>query len=166
VNAAASSAQAKQDKTRLRLPDTQPTPPITVGVRREPDSAGGRWGRVLVWFMRVTAAMWLLYGLSYWRVILDPGAGGDGVAFAAMPLARQSGIVLFATLDLIAAVGLWLISPWGGVVWLFTALAQIVAVGVLPQLGLGSPATLVWHGAMVGLFFLLNILAARESVEG
>lgn len=171
MNAAAAKAQGKaqgkaQDKTRLRVPDTQPTPAIMVGVRREPDSAGGRWGHALVWFMRVTAAIWLFYGLSFWRVILEPGAAAGGFDFASAPLARQAGVVFFATLDLIAAVGLWLISPWGGVVWLFTALAQIVAAGVLPQLGLGGHATLVWHSAMVGLFFLLNILAAREQGEG
>ena len=42
-----------------------------------------------------------------------------------------SGDVLFAVIDFLAAVGLWLATPWGGVLWLFAAVAQVlIAVGV------------------------------------
>ena len=35
-----------------------------------------------------------------------------------LPRALQGAIVFFAAVDLLAAVGLWLAAPWGGVLWL------------------------------------------------
>jgi hypothetical protein len=163
VNAAATP------KARTRLPEAQPAPPIVFGAAREGGDDGRRWGRALMWFMRIVALLWIGFGLYYWSLILGPGqAGVEGSVFLDMPLARQTGVVFFATLDLVAAIGLWLVAPWGGVVWLFTALSEIVAAGVLPHLGLGlgQGISLSFNAALVGVFFLLNIMAAREQDEG
>ena len=119
--------------------------------------------------MRLTAVAWIGFGLFYWAQILAPGPGGpETSAFLDMPLARQTGVVFFATLDFVAAIGLWLVAPWGGVVWLFTALSEIVAAGVLPhlRLGLGPGVSLPLNAALVAAFFLLNFMAAREQDEG
>ena len=44
--------------------------------------------------------------------------------------AMASAVIFFGVLDLVAAVGLWLATPWGGVLWLLAAVSQIfVAVG-------------------------------------
>ena len=58
-----------------------------------------------------------------------------------------------AVLDLLAAVGMWLAAPWGGVLWLLTAIAQAaVAVCLLWD----PPACRHWNrepeqvGAAVG----------------
>ncbi len=159
---------APSPKARLRLPEAQPLPAIVVGARPDTEADGRRWGRALVWFMRLTALLWIGVGLHYWSQILGPGEGGPTTSgFLDMTLARQTGVVFFAALDFIAAIGLWLIAPWGGVVWLFTALSEIVAAGVLPQLklGLGPAASLGLNSALVAVFFLLNIMAAREQDE-
>lgn len=139
--------------------------PIVVGGRVDSGrDAPTRWGVMLVWFMRVTALLWIALGLFYWTLILEPGAvGAQASPFMAASHARQAAIVFFATLDLVAAVGLWLIAPWGGVVWLFTALAEIVVAGVLPQLGVAHGAALTVDSALVAVFFGLNIMAAREQ---
>jgi|APMI01.1.fsa_nt_gi hypothetical protein len=153
-------------KPRLRLPEAQPIPAIVYGSREQSDDEGRKWSRALVWFMRLTSILWLGLGLYYWSQILGEGAGGPITSgFMEMSLARQTGVVFFATLDFVAAIGLWLIAPWGGVVWLFTALSEIVAAGVLPQLrlGLGPAASLGLNAALVAVFFLLNIMAAREQ---
>lgn len=163
MNAAASP------RTRTRLPEAQPAPPIVFGARPEGGADGRNWGRALVWFMRLTAVAWIGFGLFYWAQILAPGPGGpETSAFLDMPLARQTGVVFFATLDFVAAIGLWLVAPWGGVVWLFTALSEIVAAGVLPhlRLGLGPGVSLALNAALVAAFFLLNFMAAREQDEG
>lgn len=160
---------AATPKPRTRLPETQPAPPIVFGARPEAGDAGRRWGRALVWFMRLAALLWIGFGLFYWSQILGPGASGaESSAFLDMSLPRQTGVVFFATLDLVAAIGLWLVAPWGGVVWLFTALSEIVAAGVLPQLrlGLGPSVSLGLNAALVAVFFLLNIMAAREQDDG
>ena len=58
------------------------------------------WSRVLIWFMRMMALLWIARGLGYWAVIL--GAGEAAPAFEDRPPGVQSTIVYFAVIDLIA----------------------------------------------------------------
>jgi Family of unknown function (DUF6163) len=52
--------------------------------------------------------------------------------FDNLPPLQGAAVIYFAIVDLVAAVGLWLATPWGGVIWLFAALTQIATVFVLP----------------------------------
>jgi hypothetical protein len=152
----------------MRLPEPEALAPIAIGaVAGRTSGQGTRWGLMLVWFMRVVALLWIALGLYYWSWILEPGkAGVSSSAFLELPLARQGAVVFFAVLDFIAAVGLWLLTPWGGIVWLFTALVEIVLSTVLPQLGVGHAAALALNGALILMFFGLNIMAARDDEGG
>ena len=73
----------------------------------------------LVWFMRTLAWVWVAKGLFNWASCSAP--------FRASAISRccrdrcRASIVFFAAVDLLAAVGLWLAAPWGGVVWLLCA---------------------------------------------
>lgn len=49
--------------------------------------------------------------------------------FAAAPGRRGN---LLPVLDLVAAAGLWLATPWGGVIWLLGAFTQFFAAFALP----------------------------------
>lgn len=82
-----------------------------------------RWGLILVVFMRLMAALWLFQGLLEWASVLLPAETVvDSLSGGAVAV-----IVFFAIADLVAAVGLWLATPWGGALWLFAALSQIFA---------------------------------------
>jgi hypothetical protein len=79
-----------------------------------------RWRVVLVWFLRLLSAFWLAKGLTAWAVIFGlPGTPQP--PFENRLLSYQAIIVYFAVIDLVAAVGLWLTSTWGGVLWLLAA---------------------------------------------
>lgn len=144
---------------RERLVEPEPTPPISLGA---PDATrGARWGQLLVWFMRAVALLWIVVGLSYWVIILEPGGAGAG-DFPRLPIAAQATIVFFATINLVAAVGLWLMAPWGGVVWLFTALVEILLAVFHPAYSFARTAALAFDGALIGAYFVLNFFAARE----
>ena len=41
--------------------------------------------------------------------------------------------IFFAVLNPVAAVGLWLVAPWGGVVWLLTLIAQFFVALLKPS---------------------------------
>ena len=43
-------------------------------------------------------------------------------------MAWQTATVYFAVIELVAAVGLWLATPWGAVVWLTTVVSMAVTV--------------------------------------
>lgn len=117
-----------------------------------------RWGLYLVVFMRVVAALWLAQGLMQWRTILAP----EAAPLDAMPTLEASAVVFFAITNLLAAVGLWLAAPWGGVLWLFAASAQMFMIGFLPGLIEGGRLMLALDVALIVGYFVLSWYAAQE----
>ena len=119
-----------------------------------------RWDVVLVWFMRITALVWVAKGLATWAEILDlfPGAP----PFAALSSGRQAAIVYFAVIDFVAAVGLWLTSAWGGVIWLLAATSALTLALLTPQLLPMSVPMIAVQASIVALYFVLSWLAARD----
>jgi hypothetical protein len=123
-------------------------------------ASGGsaRWGLYLVVFMRATAAIWLVQGLMQWRIILAPEAS----LLDTMPSLAAAAVVFFAIMNLLAAVGLWLAVPWGGVLWLFAVSAQMFMIGFLPGLIDGGRLMLALDVALVVSYFVLSWYAAQE----
>lgn len=117
------------------------------------------WGLALVVFMRLLAALWVFRGLSQWAAILLPG---EPLFDVATPLFAAA-VIFFAILDLVAAVGLWLATPWGGVLWLFSAVAQIFAALMIPTF-LGKVWILV-NIALIAAYFWLTWQAGRPDGE-
>lgn len=121
-----------------------------------------RWRLVLVWLLRLLSVAWMAKGLLAWAVIFGLGEP-DGPPFEARLLSYQAIVVYFAVIDLVAAVGLWLTSTWGGVLWLLAAISQILLGLFFPRL---LPMTPMLIGAYVGLmltYFLATWLAENEN---
>jgi Family of unknown function (DUF6163) len=120
-----------------------------------------RWGVMLVLFMRIVGALWILQGLMQWDIILG-GSQGD---FDMLTAPAQIALVFFAIFNLVAAVGLWLASPWGGVLWLFAIAAQIFATVLLPGFFAGGRVVLVIDVLLVVAYFVVTWFAAQERDE-
>ncbi|GEP08559.1 DUF6163 family protein [Methylobacterium gnaphalii] len=119
------------------------------------------WDTVLVWFMRIVALVWVGKGVLTWADIVDVLPGTP--PFESEPIGRQTVMVYFAVIDFTAAVGLWLTSAWGGVVWLLAATSGITLAVLTPQL-LPMPIPLIaLQGAAIIIYFTLSWLAAREN---
>ncbi len=118
------------------------------------------WTAALVWYMRTLAWVWVAKGLFNWSLVLGAMPGyGD---FTALPRPLQGSVVFFAAVDLLAAVGLWLAAPWGGVVWLLCAAIETVspALGVR---GMVSGALVVLLNlVLAGFYFFLSWQASQE----
>ena len=111
----------------------EPEAAIRVGMSAR-EQIETRWGLILVIFMRLLAALWILQGLGEWASFM---------------------------IDFLAAVGLWLATPWGGVLWLFAAVAQIlIALGVKHSF---SAAWVACDVALIALYFTLTWQAARAA---
>lgn len=121
-----------------------------------------RFGRLLVWFMRLLSALWFLQGLAQWAAVLTAQGEGAG-ALDAMTSVAVGATVFFCAMDMIAAVGLWLAAPWGGVVWLVTVAAQWLSIVVLPRSIDRDVAIGVAGLALVAAYFFLTYRAAREN---
>jgi hypothetical protein len=129
-------------------------------LEREAPRAGSAWDTTLVWFMRLTALAWLAKGLVAWAVIV--GALPDIAPFETEGFGRQAAVAYFGIVDLLAGVGLWLASPWGGVIWLLAATSYLVLGLVLPQVVPSNPPILAAGAALILLYLVLSWLAARE----
>jgi uncharacterized membrane protein (DUF2068 family) len=71
--------------------------------------------------------------------------------------------VFFAVVDLIAAVGLWLAAPWGGVLWFVAVGAQLLVALLVPDFFDHPFAIGVADTLLVAAYFALLWLAARAA---
>lgn len=137
--------------------ETEPLAAISIdGAERQPASA--RSGVVLTWFMRLVSMVWLVQGLMQWHTIILPGP----VSFDALPPLVIGVTIFFAAIDPVAAVGLWLATPWGGVIWLIAVIAQATLVVFVPELVAGGQLVLIFDFALIVAYFVLTYRAALE----
>jgi hypothetical protein len=117
------------------------------------------WSDRLVLFLRVMAIASMLKGLYHWAAV----CGFVGEAFEAHTQAWQATTVFFAVIDLVAAVGLWLMAPWGAVVWL-TATVTMIMIQLFFDQVYGTEMIVVAVGlaAILG-YLVLSLLASREN---
>jgi hypothetical protein len=115
----------------------------------------------LVIFMRILALFWMAKGLYSWAYIL--GAVESDVSFEASPASKMSATLYFAVMDILAAVGLWLASGWGGVLWILALTSQIVILFLLPSTHLPLFWAVLGYSAL-GIFYLsLSWFAAQQE---
>ena len=116
-----------------------------------------RAGLFLVVFMRLLAGLWVIQGLLQWSAILRP----PEPLFDNLSALRGAAVIFFATANLVAAAGLWLAAPWGGVIWLLSAMAQIFVALALPGF-----FSILWIGAdivLIVIYFSLMWRAGHAS---
>ena len=123
-----------------------------------------RWTNVLVIFLRVMAVLSLLKGLYHWAVVCGIITGAEG-AFDRHTMPWQATTVFFAVIDLVAAVGLWLVAAWGAVVWLTAAFSMMAVEIFFPQVYGGRIWIVVIEGGLLASYLVLAILSAREHPE-
>jgi hypothetical protein len=137
--------------------DDRSSDAIIIGERsKEADET--RWGMLLVLFMRIVAVLWLYQGLVQWHVILS----AEQSIFDVLPMQTTIAVVFFAVLDLLAAVGMWLAAPWGGVLWLLTAVAQAFVAVLLPDFFVGGRIVIALDCVLLVLYFLLTFKASQR----
>jgi hypothetical protein len=119
------------------------------------------WTRRLVVFLRIMAVASMIQGLYHWAQVTG-FIGGEDDAFESQPLAWQTATVYFAVIELVAAVGLWLATPWGAVVWLTTVVSMAVIELMFPGIYGGSLTVVAVEAIMLAAYLALAWMAARE----
>jgi hypothetical protein len=125
------------------------------------DSDENVWTRRLVLFLRVMAVLSIVKGLYHWAQVTG-FIGGEEDAFENQPIAWQAATVYFAVIELVAAVGLWLATPWGAVVWLTTVVSMAVMELMFPGIYGGSLVVVGGEALMLAAYLALAWMAARE----
>jgi hypothetical protein len=138
-----------------------PLPPIAGDNAGLDDGAEPmRWTAMLVWFMRTMAVVWIAKGLYNWSVIL--GADPRVADFTLLPITLEATIIFFAVADLVAAIGLWLASPWGGVLWLVCAICEAASPLIGVKSSFASSIAVAVNAALVAVYLALSWKASSE----
>jgi hypothetical protein len=119
------------------------------------------WTRRLVLFLRIMAVLSVAAGLYHWAQVTG-FIGGEDDAFENQTVAWQAATVYFAVIELVAAVGLWLATPWGAVVWLTTVVSMAVVELMFPAIYGGNLAFVGFEAVMLTAYLALAWMAARE----
>ncbi len=127
--------------------------------RQESDE--NEWTKRLVLFLRIMAVISVTKGLYHWAEVTG-FIGGEDQAFENQSMAWQTATVYFAVIELVAAVGLWLATPWGAVVWLTTVVSMAVIELMFPAIYGGSLMVVALEMLMLGGYLALAWMAARE----
>src|ERR1700738_1266467 len=127
--------------------------------RIEPDD--NAWTRRLVIFLRIMAVVSIAKGLYHWAQVTG-FVGGEEEAFENQSMAWQTATIYFAVIELVAAVGLWLATPWGAVVWLTTVVSMAVIELMFPGIYGGSLLVVCRGGVVLGAYLALSWMAARD----
>jgi hypothetical protein len=125
------------------------------------DSGDNVWTGRLVLFLRIMAVISVAKGLYHWAQVTG-FVGGEDAAFENQTLAWQSSTVYFSVIELVAAVGLWLATPWGAVVWLITVVSMTVIEMMFPAIYGGSLMIVAAEVLMLSIYLALAWMAARE----
>lgn len=119
------------------------------------------WTRRLVFFLRIMAVVSIAKGLYHWAQVTG-FVGSEEEAFENQSMAWQTATVYFAVIELVAAVGLWLATPWGAVVWLTTVVSMAVIELMFPNIYGGSLMVVAFEALMLAGYLALAWMAARE----
>jgi len=125
------------------------------------ESGDNAWTRRLVFFLRIMAVVSIAKGLYHWAQVTG-FIGGEDEAFENQALAWQASTVYFAVIELVAAVGLWLATPWGAVVWLITVVSMTVIELMFPAIYGGSLLVVGFETVMLTAYLVLAWMASRE----
>jgi len=128
----------------------------------EIDREGHPYGIYLLWFMRGVAVLWLAKGVIHWCLILGIGHS-DPDRFLELPVLTQSAVIFFAVFDLVAAVGLWMTSAWGGVIWLIAAGSHFAILLLKPEIFGRQYALMATIVVLVAAYIGLAYFASREK---
>jgi uncharacterized RDD family membrane protein YckC len=142
-------------------PQRRPTRPSDMLEPVQVVKGHGTWTEYLVLFLRIMAGVSLIKGLYHWAQICGIGAPSNG-GFESHSIAWQTSTVLFAVLDLVAAVGLWLAAAWGAVVWLTSVVSMATVEVFFPQVYGASIFIVLIEMTLLGCYLFLAIASARE----
>ena len=88
---------------------------------------GGKvnWKRVEAVVLRLLGLVWLVAAVLVWAELVGAVPTPAGAAFADAPLVWQLRTAAFAIVYPVAAVGLWMLSAWGIVVFVASIVGQV-----------------------------------------
>jgi len=112
---------------------------------------------VFVWFQRVIAGYCLLFGVLYWIRLIGLYEGPLW-RFDLMPVHWQVAAVTLSVFFPFAAIGLWMLTSWGPVIWFICAATEAVMYAGFPELYGRRPTIVISHLLVALLYAVLRFV--------
>jgi hypothetical protein len=144
-------------------------PPKPIDPIRVTPEAKQRLDPIERWFivvLRLIALVLLARAIFGWFVLtgfLQAVVASD--AIAANPTLHTSLLVVVCTLSVIAAVGLWLLAPWGAVLWLTLVVLDAVLFFTVPGLNIASLTLVLMNAGLITIYLGLLLQVRRHSKQ-
>lgn len=107
-------------------------------------------------FLRLVALGCLASALFYWGRLIGYSAEGE-FRFDLLPVHWRIATSCLSVLFPVAALGLWVGAPWGGVVWVLAAGGEVVMYHFLPGLFGARPLVVALYGTVVVTYIVFRI---------
>ncbi len=117
--------------------------------------------RLLEYHHRGIAVIMLLFGLGQWATIVGVFTARGGIPFPELIAEQQVAIMNLAAADLVAAVGLWMLVPWGTVIWVYAAIAEIVMHTLFADAFGPGMLTVAFHLVAIAAYAVLRLALSR-----
>ncbi|MGB3866068.1 MAG: DUF6163 family protein [Xanthobacteraceae bacterium] len=155
------SEPSPQNPPLRERPRRARTSVVNAPASARPETEDNAWTGRLVLFLRMMAVLSMAKGLYHWAQVTG-FIGGEHEAFENQTMAWQSATVYFAVIELVAAVGLWLATPWGAVVWLTAVVSMAIVELMFPTVFGGSLIVVGVELVFLVIYLVLAWLAAQE----
>ncbi|MBV1704687.1 MAG: hypothetical protein KGQ28_07755 [Hyphomicrobiales bacterium] len=143
-----------------RVVRTEALEPLSLRPRPAVESARTLWRRRYALFLRIVGLIWLVKGVGQWAIVV--GADPRAAAFAALPTDLKATTAFFACIDPLAGLGLWLVSAWGGALWIAAAGIEI-ALALSAYGGPAGIAVALLDAILIAAYLALSWIAAAEA---
>jgi len=117
-------------------------------------------------FLRILAVIYAFAAILHVGSILGFGR----IPFAEAPLSWQLSDIFYGIVDTIAAVGLFLMRPWGVAAFFVAAISEILLFTLIPEWFVVEPQQLtmlrgfaVYHVIAIAIYFFLRYRETSES---
>ena len=115
-----------------------------------------------VWFCRLVAVYCLFLGIAYWIRLIGVHEGNLW-RFDLMPDGWKVAATALAVLFPVGATGLWLLAPWGPIIWIAAAATESAIYTVFANSFGHRPSVAVTHGVLVSLYIILRVLVIWQK---
>ena len=129
-----------------------------IGVNDEAED----WLRRLTAYYLMVIAI-LLLGAGLIRAGLIMGITPSGESFDTMDASARTGAVVLASLDIFAAVGLWIRAVWGPIMWAVAVIVETMMYTFLSDLFGSHPLRVAVHFVLIGIFLALAAANWRRA---
>lgn len=128
----------------------------------QPSLKPGAIEQLFVVFQRVVAAYCMLFGILYWVRLI--GFYDDPLwRFDMMPVHWQVAAATLSVFFPFAAIGMWMLTSWGPVIWFICAAAEVSMYLGFPNLYGSRMLTVTCHVIAVLLYIAFRIILHIRS---